>query len=167
MSLSCSLYHCRFNRSDLFDGVTSRTAKVNERTLSLFLQALRERKRPKGKTGPAPVTIKNYLIALKTALGWAARQRLIQAVPAFPDVAARRRNHSRCRPKRSNGCWTPPPTTAGGRSCCAAGGAGCGCPKRGTFAAAAKTGSRGWTLPAAASCCQENSPRAVRINECR
>jgi integrase len=32
------------------------------------------------------VTIKNYLIALKTALGWAVQQRLVPALPAFPAV---------------------------------------------------------------------------------
>ena len=75
---------------DVFEALChpKRLAKVNERTLSLFVKSLRERPRPKGKTGLAPITIKNYLVALKTALGWAARQRLIAAVPAFPEVTA-------------------------------------------------------------------------------
>jgi integrase len=37
------------------------------------VKGLRERKRPGGETGLAPMTIKNYLIAVKTVLGWATR----------------------------------------------------------------------------------------------
>ena len=43
---------------------------VTERTVSLFVKGMRERKRRDGKVGLAPWTIKNYLVALKTALAW-------------------------------------------------------------------------------------------------
>jgi integrase len=59
---------------------------VTERTLSLFVKGMRERKKKNGKVGLAPQTIKNYLIALKTALRWAADQNLIMEVPKFPKV---------------------------------------------------------------------------------
>jgi hypothetical protein len=36
-------------------------------TLSAFVRGLRERKRPGGKVGLAPMSIKNHLVALKTA----------------------------------------------------------------------------------------------------
>jgi hypothetical protein len=42
---------------------------VNERTLSLFVKGMRERKTRKRTVGLAPMTIRNYLVALKTALG--------------------------------------------------------------------------------------------------
>jgi integrase len=61
-------------------------ASVTERTLSVFVKKLGERRQANGKVGLAPVTVKNYLIALKTALGWAVKQRLLVAVPAFPEV---------------------------------------------------------------------------------
>jgi integrase len=32
------------------------------------------------------MTIKNYLIALKTALGWAVQQKLLPSMPAFPSI---------------------------------------------------------------------------------
>jgi hypothetical protein len=47
---------------------------------------MRQRKRPGGKIGLAPITIKNYLIALKTALSWAVEQELLVSVPTFPTV---------------------------------------------------------------------------------
>jgi integrase len=59
---------------------------VNERTLAAFVRALRVRKRPGKKPGLEPITIRNYLVALKTALGWAQRQKLIPAVPNFPTI---------------------------------------------------------------------------------
>jgi integrase len=62
--------------------------RITERTLSAFVVKLRSRRRSRDKIGLAPITIKNYLIGLKTALGWAAKQKLIAAVPAFPDVSA-------------------------------------------------------------------------------
>jgi integrase len=73
---------------DVFEQIVNPTKlrAITERTLSLFVKGMRERKRSGGKTGLAPQTIKNYLIALKTALGWAAEQHLILAVPKFPTV---------------------------------------------------------------------------------
>src|SRR5262245_16698462 len=59
---------------------------VNERILSTFVTALRARKRRGGGLGLAPMTIRNYLISLKTALGWAVKQKLLTALPAFPAV---------------------------------------------------------------------------------
>jgi integrase len=60
--------------------------RITERTLSAFVVKLRTRRRPGGKVGLAPITIKNYLISLKTALGWAVKQKMIGAVPEFPHV---------------------------------------------------------------------------------
>jgi integrase len=73
---------------DVFEGLCNprQIGTVTERTLSVFVRRLREKKRPGGRVGLAPVTIKNYLIGLKTALGWAVKQKLIAAVPAFPDI---------------------------------------------------------------------------------
>jgi integrase len=60
---------------------------VTERTVSLFAKGMRERKQRKlGKVGLEPVTIRNYLVALKTALGWAVKQKLLPSRPAFPVV---------------------------------------------------------------------------------
>lgn len=59
---------------------------ITERTLSAFVQGMRERKQRTGKVGLAPITQRNYLIALKTALGWAVHQKLIQAMPSFPSI---------------------------------------------------------------------------------
>jgi integrase len=78
---------------DVFEAICHprQLARVTERTLSLFVKGMREKRRSNGKIGLAPVTIKNYLIALKTALGWAAKQKLIQAVPEFPEVSVAKR----------------------------------------------------------------------------
>jgi integrase len=60
---------------------------VTERTLSQFVKGMRERKQPlTGKIGLAPMTMKNYLIALKSSLGWAVDQKLIPSVPTFPVI---------------------------------------------------------------------------------
>jgi integrase len=64
----------------------SKLRAVSERTISQFVKALRERRRSKEKVGLAPHTIKNYLIALKSALGWAVGQKLLPALPTFPVV---------------------------------------------------------------------------------
>lgn len=74
---------------DVFEQVISPTKlrAITERTLSQFVKGMRERKQPRNKkVGLAPMTMKNYLIALKSALGWAAEQKLIPSVPAFPTV---------------------------------------------------------------------------------
>jgi integrase len=59
---------------------------VTERTISLFVKGMRERKRRDGLVGLAPWTIKNYLIALKTSLAWAVEQKLLPGLPKFPKV---------------------------------------------------------------------------------
>jgi integrase len=73
---------------DVFEQVVNpaKLRSVTERTVSAFVKGLRERKRPGGKTGLAPITVKNYLIGLKTALNWAVEQKLLPAVPTFPTV---------------------------------------------------------------------------------
>jgi integrase len=59
---------------------------INERTLGAFVRGLRTRRRRGKSPGLEPITIRNYLIALKSALGWAKEQKLIPAVPTFPTV---------------------------------------------------------------------------------
>jgi integrase len=58
---------------------------VTERALGDFLVGMRHRK-ARGKVGLAAWTIRNYLVALKTALTWVADQKLVPAVPKFPDI---------------------------------------------------------------------------------
>ena len=73
---------------DAFEQVVSPTKlrSITERTVSAFVKGLRERKRPGGRTGLAPMTVKNYLIGLKTALNWALEQKLLPSEPTFPTV---------------------------------------------------------------------------------
>ena len=73
---------------DVFEEIVNPTKLrgISERTISLFVKGMRERKRPGGKIGLAPMTIKNYLVAVKTALGWAVHQKLLERVPAFPRI---------------------------------------------------------------------------------
>jgi integrase len=60
---------------------------VNERVVSQFAAALRkEPGRAKGSTEQAPATVRQRLALLRTALGWAVRQRLMPRLPDFPDV---------------------------------------------------------------------------------
>jgi integrase len=60
---------------------------ITERTLSTFAAGLRkEPGRARGSTGQAPSTIKQRLALLRTALRWAAGQKLIPTVPNFPGV---------------------------------------------------------------------------------
>jgi integrase len=61
------------------------------RTVSRFVKGLRGRPRPGGRVGLAAQTIKNYLIALKTAFAWAYRQKLLTSVPEFPRVKVPRK----------------------------------------------------------------------------
>jgi len=63
-----------------------RLAAVDARTLSRFVQALRGRPRPGGRVGLAPVTVRNYLVDLKAALGWALRQKFLAELPEFPEI---------------------------------------------------------------------------------
>jgi integrase len=75
---------------DVFEQIVNpaKLRAVNERTLSLFVKGMRERQQPrkKSKVGLAPMTIKNYLVSLKTALGWAVEQKLLPSLPAFPTI---------------------------------------------------------------------------------
>src|SRR6516225_1770450 len=73
---------------DVFEQIIHPTKlrSITERTISLFLKGMRERKQTDGRVGLAPWTIKNYLIALKTSLAWAVEQKLLPAVPKFPKI---------------------------------------------------------------------------------
>jgi integrase len=73
---------------DVFEQIVkpSKLRAVTERTLSLFVKGMRERKQPNGKVGLAPITMHNYLISLKTALSWAVDQKLLPSLPRFPVV---------------------------------------------------------------------------------
>lgn len=64
----------------------NKLAKVDERFVSRFVQAMRSRKKRGGTAGLAPMTIRNYLIAMKTALQWAADQKMIPTCPKFPRI---------------------------------------------------------------------------------
>jgi integrase len=78
---------------DVFEQITSPTKlrSITERTISSFVKGMRERKQPNGKMGLAPITIHNYLIAFKTALKWAAEQKLLTCVPKFPGIKVPKR----------------------------------------------------------------------------
>jgi integrase len=62
----------------------ARLSSVNERLLSAYVAALRERPGRGGKGGLSPYTIRGHLMHLRAVLGWAAGQKLIAAVPRFP-----------------------------------------------------------------------------------
>jgi integrase len=66
-------------------------ARIRERTISLFVKGMRERKTRKRTVGLAPMTIRNYLVALKTALGWAVEQKLLPSLPTFPEIRVPKR----------------------------------------------------------------------------
>jgi integrase len=72
---------------DVFEEICSpaKLGRVTERTVSAFVTGMQQRKL-RQKTGLAPWTRKNYLVALKTALNWAKSQKLIAEVPDFPKV---------------------------------------------------------------------------------
>jgi integrase len=91
---------------DVFEQIVNPTKLrgVTERTISQFIKGMRERdpntckrnrkrrherkreRKEPTRLGLSPQTIKNYLIALKTALRWAADQSLLLAVPKFPKL---------------------------------------------------------------------------------
>jgi integrase len=73
---------------DVFEQVVNpaKLRGITERTLSLFVKGMRERKKNGGKVGLAQMTMRNYLVALKTALKWAVGQKLLPALPTFPTV---------------------------------------------------------------------------------
>ena len=72
---------------DVFEAICrpKRLQSISERTIGAFLVGMRQRK-ARGKIGLAAWTIRNYLVALRTALVWAGEQRLLLDVPKFPDV---------------------------------------------------------------------------------
>jgi integrase len=63
---------------------------INERTVSAFTAALRQ-KPTHGREGMAPSTIRVTLQFLRTALNWAADQKLIPRCPKFPSVKVPRK----------------------------------------------------------------------------
>jgi integrase len=73
---------------DVFEQIINpkKLQSVNERVISAFVAGMRTRKRPRERVGLAPMTIRNYLVTLKTTLGWAAAQKLLPAVPSFPAI---------------------------------------------------------------------------------
>jgi integrase len=73
---------------DVFEDIINpdRLRSISERTISAFVRGLRERKRPRGKVGLAPMSIKNYLISLKTSLSRAVEQKLLSSLPKFPTI---------------------------------------------------------------------------------
>jgi integrase len=76
----------RVDLSHFERGVGRQPGLAGEPVVQTADYPVRERKKPGGKVGLAPMTMKNYLIALKAALGWAVEQKLLSAVPAFPEV---------------------------------------------------------------------------------
>jgi hypothetical protein len=77
----------------------ARLRSVDERMVSRFLAKLRVRERPSGKVGLAPITQRNYLVALRTALQWAVDQKMLPAVPTFPEVRVPKKKRGRTRPQ--------------------------------------------------------------------
>jgi integrase len=77
---------------DLFEKLAhpTRLKSVNERTISAFTAALRQ-KDTYGRTGMAASTIRVTLQYLRTVLNWAAGQKLIPACPRFPGVKVPRK----------------------------------------------------------------------------
>jgi integrase len=73
---------------DVFEQIVNpaKLRAINERTLSLFVRGMRERKQRNGKMGLAPMSMKNYLVSLKTALTWAVDQKFLPALPEFPRI---------------------------------------------------------------------------------
>jgi integrase len=77
---------------DLFEQLAhpARLRSINERTVSAFTAALRQ-KETYGRTGMAPSTIRVTLQYLRTALHWAADQKLVPTCPKFPGVKVPRK----------------------------------------------------------------------------
>lgn len=76
---------------DVFEQIVNpaKLRAIDERVLSQFVRGMRERKR-RGKKEPglARWTMRNYLISLKKAIGWAVEQKLLPTMPNFPKVKA-------------------------------------------------------------------------------
>jgi integrase len=68
---------------DVFEEIANpaKLRGITERTICAFVRGMRERKRPNDKVGLAPMTVKNYLVALKKV-----EQRLLPSLPNFPKV---------------------------------------------------------------------------------
>jgi integrase len=78
---------------DLFERlcVPARLKSINERTVSTFAASMRSMQaRGKGR-GLAASTVRECLKSLRTALGWAVGQKMMPAVPKFPDVKVSRK----------------------------------------------------------------------------
>lgn len=73
---------------DVFEEIVNpdKLRTITERTVSLFVVGMRQRKRTNGKVGLAPMTMRNYLVALRTALSWAVGQKMLVTVPKFPKI---------------------------------------------------------------------------------
>lgn len=78
---------------DVFEQICKPTSlcRIDERTLSRFVAGMRKRE-SRGKVGLEPVTQKNYLVALKSALSWACKQRMIPICPQFPSIKVPKRS---------------------------------------------------------------------------
>jgi integrase len=72
----------------------TRLRSINERTISRFVAGMRAFKKRNGKVGMEAVTIKMRLNSLHAALTWANKQKLIPAVPNFPDIKVPKRRPS-------------------------------------------------------------------------
>lgn len=72
---------------DVFEEIVkpAKLAAITERTVSAFVRGMRQRKRG-NNPGLAPMTIKNYCVALRTCLAWATKQKLIPSLPEFPTI---------------------------------------------------------------------------------
>jgi integrase len=76
---------------DVFEDIINpdRLRSISARTLTAFVKGVRQRVQPlTKKVGLAAWTQKNYLIALKSALGWAVTQGFLSELPEFPEVKA-------------------------------------------------------------------------------
>jgi integrase len=76
------------NVLNLFERICSPTSLrgVNERMVSRFVVGLRKTPGRRSKEGMMPSTIRVRLQFLHTALSWAVSQKLLPAVPSFPEV---------------------------------------------------------------------------------
>jgi integrase len=81
------------NVFDLFEELArpGKLRAVNEQCLSKFAAAMRKKEVHGGREGMAPSTMKVTLQMLRTALRWAADQKLIPVCPSFPKVKVPRK----------------------------------------------------------------------------
>ena len=157
---------------------------VTERTISLFVKALRERdpfackrnkkrKNPRkrkrkevvtGRIGLAPITIRNYLIALKTALAWAANQKLIPAVPKFPAIKVPKKKPQPIPAEAFEKLLEKAPDARWRAYLMSAGGPACGSRKPGNSNGIQRMRFLGWTWTATGSFCRRSLPRVQKTN---